>query len=142
MYDHRKRNVLFCLEPLWLLYIYHTTAPSNIAFDSQCPEKLGVKIKNIIYFFQPLVKFKSHLYYEDKDNIQESLNNLRPLPGSKIYFFKNGECQGQAFFDIYEGCYYPTVSLHKNVTVSVNFGPNFKYAPSSEYKYRPVSTLI
>ncbi|KOB79101.1 putative trithorax protein ash2, partial [Operophtera brumata] len=61
----------------------------------------------------------------------------RPLTGSKIYFFKNGECQGEAFTDVYQGCYYPTVSLHKNVTVSVNFGPNFKYPPSTEYKYRP-----
>ncbi|RVE49199.1 hypothetical protein evm_006206 [Chilo suppressalis] len=89
----------------------------------------------------PLVKFKSHLYYEDKDNIQESLNTLKPLPGSKIYYFKNGECQGEAFIDIFQGCYYPSVSLHKNVTVSVNFGPNFKYAPSSEYNYRPETIL-
>lgn len=88
---------------------------------------------------QPLVKFKSHLYYEDKDNIQESLNNLKPLPGSKVYFFKNGECQGLAFEDIYQGSYYPSVSLHKNATVSVNFGPNFKFPPSNKYCYRPVS---
>ncbi|KPJ05991.1 Set1/Ash2 histone methyltransferase complex subunit ASH2 [Papilio machaon] len=88
---------------------------------------------------EPLVKFKSHLYYEDKDNIQESLNNLKPLSGSRILFFKNGECQGEAFTDIYQGCYYPTVSLHKNITVSVNFGPNFKFPPATEYNYRPMS---
>ncbi|XP_037978109.2 set1/Ash2 histone methyltransferase complex subunit ASH2 isoform X1 [Plutella xylostella] len=91
------------------------------------------------YKDRPLVKFKSHLYYEDKDNIQESLNNLKPLPGSKIYFFKNGECQGEAFADIYEGCYYPSVSLHKNITVSVNFGPNFKCPPLGDYTFRPMS---
>lgn len=85
------------------------------------------------------MKFKSHLYYEDKDNIQESLNKLKPLPGSKMYFFKNGECQGEAFSDIYEGCYYPSISLHKNITVSVNFGPNFKHPPSGDFTYRPVS---
>lgn len=92
------------------------------------------------YKDRPLVKFKSHLYYEDKDNIQESLNNLKVLPGSKVFYFKNGECQGEAFLDLYEGCYYPTVSLHKNVTVSVNFGPNFKYPPTvSELKCRAMS---
>lgn len=90
------------------------------------------------YKDRPLVKFKSHLYYEDKDNIQESLSKLKPLTGSKIYFFKNGECQGAAFTDIYEGCYYPSVSLHKNITVSVNFGPNFKHPPS-DFTFRPMS---
>ncbi|GBP93538.1 hypothetical protein EVAR_29556_1 [Eumeta japonica] len=75
----------------------------------------------------------------DKDNIQESLNSLKPLAGSKIYFFKNGECQGEAFMDIYQGCYYPTLSLHKNITISVNFGPNFKFPPPKEFTYRPMS---
>ncbi|XP_045494289.1 set1/Ash2 histone methyltransferase complex subunit ASH2 isoform X1 [Colias croceus] len=91
------------------------------------------------YKDRPLVKFKSHLYYEDKDNIQESLNNLKPLAGSKIYFFKNGECQGEAFTDVYQGCYYPSVSLHKNCTVSVNFGPNFKFTPNTKHAFRPMS---
>ncbi|XP_077288858.1 set1/Ash2 histone methyltransferase complex subunit ash2 isoform X2 [Arctopsyche grandis] len=83
------------------------------------------------YKDRPLVKFKSHLYYEDKDNVQEAVNNLKALDGSKIIFFKNGENQGDAFIDIYGGCYYPSVSLHKNCTVSINFGPNFKYPPSN-----------
>ncbi|KAH9643237.1 hypothetical protein HF086_012899 [Spodoptera exigua] len=109
----------------------------TLGFLIVLPESATTKYTPNTYKDRPLVKFKSHLYYEDKDNIQESLNNLKPLPGSKIYYFKNGECQGEAFIDIYEGCYYPTVSLHKNVTVSVNFGPNFKHAPPSEYKYRP-----
>lgn len=115
----------------------------SYCINTACSRRLYVVLSYLICLmfasFQPLVKFKSHLYYEDKDNIQESLNNLKPLPGSKIYYFKNGECQGEAFLDIYEGCYYPTVSLHKNVTVSVNFGPNFKHAPSGEFNYRPVS---
>ncbi|XP_047022247.1 set1/Ash2 histone methyltransferase complex subunit ASH2 isoform X1 [Helicoverpa zea] len=111
----------------------------TLGFLVVLPESATTKYTPNTYKDRPLVKFKSHLYYEDKDNIQESLNNLKPLPGSKIYFFKNGECQGEAFVDIYEGCYYPTVSLHKNITVSVNFGPNFKYPPSAEYKYRPMS---
>lgn len=69
----------------------------------------------------------------------ECLKNLKPLKGSQIIFFKNGVCQGVAFTDVNGGAYYPALSLHKSSTVSVNFGPNFKFAPStSEYKYRGV----
>ncbi|XP_022910633.1 set1/Ash2 histone methyltransferase complex subunit ASH2 [Onthophagus taurus] len=86
---------------------------------------------------RPLVKFKSHLYYEEKDNVSECLKNLKTLSGSKIIFFKNGQCHGIAFNDIYCGSYYPILSLHKNTTVSVNFGPNFKCAPpQDQFKYR------
>lgn len=89
------------------------------------------------YKDRPLVKFKSHLYYEEKDRVNESLKNLKVLSGSKIIYFKNGECQGVAFEDIYAGSYYPAISIYKSATVSVNFGPHFKYPPSAEeYKYR------
>ncbi|RZF45134.1 hypothetical protein LSTR_LSTR000544 [Laodelphax striatellus] len=89
------------------------------------------------YKDRPLVKFKSHLYYEEKDRVSECLKNLKPLPGSKIIFFINGECQGEAFLAIYAGAYYPTISIHKSATVSVNFGPNFKHPPpATDYKYR------
>ncbi|XP_026321754.1 set1/Ash2 histone methyltransferase complex subunit ASH2 isoform X2 [Hyposmocoma kahamanoa] len=111
----------------------------TLGFLIVMPDSTNTKYTPSTYKDRPLVKFKSHLYYEDKDNIQESLNNLKPLPGSKIYFFKNGECQGVAFEDIYQGSYYPSVSLHKNVTVSVNFGPNFKFPPSNKYSYRSMS---
>lgn len=90
-----------------------------------------------------MVKFKSHLYYEDKDNVQERLKSLISLNGSKIICFKNGQCQGVAFENIYQGPYFPTISLFKNVTVSVNFGPNFKYPPLvEEFRYRAVSVAI
>lgn len=78
------------------------------------------------------MKFKSHLYYEDKDKITEALKNLRIVPGSKIIFFKNGKPQGLAFTDIYGGAYYPAISIYKNATVSVNFGPSFKYPDIEE----------
>ena len=39
---------------------------------------------------KPLIKFKSHLYYEEKDELQENLKKLKTLTGSKITFFKNG----------------------------------------------------
>lgn len=91
-----------------------------------------------------MVKFKSHLYYEDKDRVSETLKNLTPVKGSKIIFFKNGESQGEAFVDIYHGAYYPAISVFKNATVSVNFGPTstFKYPEIEEqYQCRAVSRL-
>ena len=51
---------------------------------------------------KPLVKFKSHLYFEEKDRFQENLKTLQTLPGGKIYFFKNGVPLGEAFNDIYQ----------------------------------------
>lgn len=89
------------------------------------------------------MKFKSHLYYEDKDRVNETLKTMKPVPESKIYFFKNGEVQGEAFTDIYQGAYYPSFSIFKNATVSVNFGPNFKY-PEVEEKFqcKGVSLII
>ena len=33
---------------------------------------------------QPLIKFKSHLYYEEKDYVSEAERNLTPAEGSKV----------------------------------------------------------
>lgn len=43
------------------------------------------------FLFQPLVKFKSYLYYEEKDEVQLELKNMKPLKGSKVklLFFKS-----------------------------------------------------
>ena len=57
---------------------------------------------------------------------------------NKFYFFRNGKCMGDAFTDIYGGTYYPAVSLYKNITVSINFGPKFKHPPK-DYDWKPVS---
>ncbi|KAF5291901.1 hypothetical protein FQR65_LT11385 [Abscondita terminalis] len=94
------------------------------------PETSSTELIPDTYKDKPLIKFKSHLYYEDKDNVAESLKNLKLLEGSKIVFFKNGICQGVAFTDIYAGNYYPAISIYKGATVVVNFGPNFKHFPS------------
>ncbi|XP_073235045.1 set1/Ash2 histone methyltransferase complex subunit ASH2-like isoform X3 [Porites lutea] len=64
--------------------------------------------------------------------------NLKPLLGSQIKFFKNGVCQGVAWQDIHEGTYYPAVSVFKNATVTLNFGPDFKYPPTDE-DFQPMS---
>lgn len=89
------------------------------------------------------MKVKSHLYYEDRDKVNEALRNLKTSPSSKIIFFKNGESQGEAFVDIYHGAYYPAISIYRNATVSINFGPNFKYPNIEEdFKCRGVSVII
>ena len=81
-----------------------------------------------------LVKFKSYLYYEEKDEVQKIAKTLRPLKGSKMICYKNGQEVGQAFQDFHAGIYYPAVSLYKNVTIRFNFGPDFKYPPEKNLK--------
>ncbi|KAG8190783.1 hypothetical protein JTE90_005819 [Oedothorax gibbosus] len=88
---------------------------------------------------KPLVKFKSYLYYEEKDEVQKELKKMKTLKGSKIACYKNGKCIGTAFEDINAGTYYPGVSLYKSCTVSLNFGPKFKYPPSE--KCKPICDL-
>ena len=64
-----------------------------------------------------MVKFKNHLYYEEKDYFAAEEKCLVPLKGSRIEFFKNGVSQGLAYSDIYKGVYYPAISLYKNALV-------------------------
>ena len=89
---------------------------------------------------KPLVKFKSYLYFEEKDDIPAALKNLKPLKGSKIIYFKNGQEMGTAYEDIYRGVYYPAASFYKNVTLTFNFGPNFVYPPKG-VEYRAIEEL-
>ncbi|XP_025113604.1 set1/Ash2 histone methyltransferase complex subunit ASH2-like isoform X2 [Pomacea canaliculata] len=88
---------------------------------------------------RPLVKFKSHLYFEEKDCVSEAEKNLKPAKGSKMIMYKNGQSIGVAFEDVHEGTYYPAVSLYKAATVTVNFGPDFKFPPSDQENFRPMS---
>lgn len=67
--------------------------------------------------------------------MQEAEKKLTVVPGSRIMLFKNGEYQGIAFQDINGGAYYPAISIFKNATVSVNFGPSFKY-PEIEKQFK------
>lgn len=78
---------------------------------------------------KPLIKFKSHLYYEEKDGLQENLKALKKCVGSKITFFKNGKSLGTAYEDVYGGEYYPGAGLFKHAHVKMNFGPRFKAPP-------------
>jgi len=88
-----------------------------------------------------LIKFKNHLYYEDKEMVEKAEKNLKTLNGSQIEFFKNGKSQGVAFENIFKGSYYPAISLYKNSAVALNFGPDFQYPPET-VNYRPMSDRV
>lgn len=92
-----------------------------------------------------LIKYKSYLYFEEKDDINKSLKQLKPLKGSKIVFYKNGEKIGTAFEDIYAGYYYPAASLYRDVSLKFNFGPDFEHPPNDEEyatRYRPMHEAV
>ncbi|XP_054711845.1 set1/Ash2 histone methyltransferase complex subunit ASH2-like [Uloborus diversus] len=105
-----------------------------LGFLIHLPHTANQPVLPPIYKDKPLVKFKSYLYYEEKDELQLELKNMKPLFGSKIVFYKNGKNMGVAFENINVGTYYPAVSLYKSVTVTLNFGPEFKYPPNENYK--------
>ncbi|KAK9395153.1 set1/Ash2 histone methyltransferase complex subunit ASH2 [Crotalus adamanteus] len=92
------------------------------------------------YKDKALIKFKSYLYFEEKDFVDKAEKGLKQALGSQIIFYKNGTSQGVAYKDVFEGVYFPAVSLYKGCTVSINFGPYFKYPPR-DISYRPVSDM-
>ncbi|CAH8654642.1 unnamed protein product [Heterobilharzia americana] len=94
------------------------------------------------YKDRPLIRFRNSFYFEEKDDQTKAEKSLHPLPGSKIIFYRNGECMGTAFQNIYAGTYYPAVSIYKSATVSVNFGPYFKYPPSDLTDWQPMSARV
>ena len=89
---------------------------------------------------RPLVKFKSFLYFEQKDDLQSAQKALKPLEGASVDVWRNGRFLGTAFTDIFGGQYFPAASLYKNACVTFNFGPDFAFAP--HVTCRPVSDLV
>ncbi|KAM5172737.1 set1/Ash2 histone methyltransferase complex subunit ASH2 [Mantella aurantiaca] len=92
------------------------------------------------YKDKALIKFKSYLYFEEKDFVDKAEKNLKQTPGSEIVFYKNGVNQGVAYKEVFEGVYFPAISLYKGCTVSINFGPHFKYPPK-DLSFRPMSDM-
>jgi len=79
-----------------------------------------------------LIKFKTFFYFEEKDDVESAEKLLKPVPGSYFEFFKNGVSQGKVWQDeVNDGEYYPCVSLYKNATVRLNFGPVFDCPPKN-----------
>jgi Set1/Ash2 histone methyltransferase complex subunit ASH2 len=52
------------------------------------------------------------------------------VPGSAVVFYKNGVEAGVAFRDVRHGVWYPAVGLYGGGTVTLNFGPNFRFPPT------------
>ncbi|KAJ8261109.1 hypothetical protein COCON_G00168320 [Conger conger] len=92
------------------------------------------------YKDKALIKFKSYLYFEEKDNADKAEKSLKAVNSSKIIFYKNGVSQGVAYKNLFEGLYFPAISLYRCCTVSVNFGPHFKYPPE-DIEYQPMSNM-
>ncbi|KFD56916.1 hypothetical protein M514_02173 [Trichuris suis] len=89
----------------------------------------------------PLIKFKSCCYFEEKDDPVRTQKTQKPLKGSKIVYYINGVSQGVAFSDIYDARYFPAISLYKNMTTTVNFGPKFVYPPE-DMLFSPMSDRV
>lgn len=109
--------------------------------------------------YQPVIKFKSQLYFEDKDEPAAAAKAFQPHTGSQvslasvqsskgsrrssqIVFFKNGVSMGTAFADVPRGRYFPALSLYKSPTLRANFGPRFKAKPATGLPWRPVLALL
>ncbi|KAM4035710.1 set1/Ash2 histone methyltransferase complex subunit ASH2 isoform 2-T2 [Anomaloglossus baeobatrachus] len=70
------------------------------------------------YKDKALIKFKSYLYFEEKDFVDKAEKNLKQAQGSEIVFYKNGANQGVAYKDVFEGVYFPAISLYRGCTMS------------------------
>uniref|UniRef100_A0A4W5MKQ2 Set1/Ash2 histone methyltransferase complex subunit ASH2 n=1 Tax=Hucho hucho TaxID=62062 RepID=A0A4W5MKQ2_9TELE len=92
------------------------------------------------YKDKALIKFKSYLYFEEKDYVDKAEKSLKTVTPSRMLFYKNGVNQGQAYENLFEGLYFPAISLYRGCTVSVNFGPHFKHPPK-DIKYQPMSDM-
>ncbi|XP_013983623.1 LOW QUALITY PROTEIN: set1/Ash2 histone methyltransferase complex subunit ASH2 [Salmo salar] len=92
------------------------------------------------YKDKALIKFKSYLYFEEKDYVDKAEKSLKTVTPSRMLFYKNGVNQGQAYENLFEGLYFPAISLYRGCTVSVNFGPHFKHPPKV-IKYQPMSDM-
>lgn len=94
-----------------------------------------------------VIRFRHRMFFEEKnDDLTNALKELKPLIGSKIEFFLNGESCGTAFTDIYFGTYYPAISIYRSAKIRCNFGPVFEYPPKldsdSPGQIRPMSDRV
>lgn len=89
---------------------------------------------------QPMRWRNKYTLFEEND-VQDKAR-LRVHKGSCIEGFLNGVSQGVMFQDIYEGTYYPAVSLYYGCTATLNFGPDFKHAPPERAGARPMCEAV
>ncbi|XP_031414766.1 set1/Ash2 histone methyltransferase complex subunit ASH2 isoform X2 [Clupea harengus] len=112
-----------------------------LGFFIELPDETEVaKALPDTYKDKALIKFKSYLYFEEKDYVDKAEKSLKAVNSSKMVFYKNGVSQGVAYENLFEGLYFPAISLYRSCTVSVNFGPHFKHPPKDN-KFQPMSDL-
>uniref|UniRef100_A0A3Q3WTN2 B30.2/SPRY domain-containing protein n=1 Tax=Mola mola TaxID=94237 RepID=A0A3Q3WTN2_MOLML len=82
------------------------------------------------YKDKALIKFKSYLYFEEKDYVDKAEKNLKPMsPITPVVFL---------IFSFF--CFLACNSYPLSFQVSVNFGPHFKHPPK-DLKYQPMSDM-
>ncbi|XP_031414768.1 set1/Ash2 histone methyltransferase complex subunit ASH2 isoform X4 [Clupea harengus] len=112
-----------------------------LGFFIELPDETEVaKALPDTYKDKALIKFKSYLYFEEKDYVDKAEKSLKAVNSSKMVFYKNGVSQGVAYENLFEGLYFPAISLYRSCTVSVNFGPHFKHPPKDN-KFQPMSDM-
>uniref|UniRef100_A0A3B3Q549 Set1/Ash2 histone methyltransferase complex subunit ASH2 n=1 Tax=Paramormyrops kingsleyae TaxID=1676925 RepID=A0A3B3Q549_9TELE len=70
------------------------------------------------YKDKALIKFKSYLYFEEKDYLDKAEKSLKPVTPSKMIFYKNGINQGVAFENLFEGMPPKTFCEHFTCLIS------------------------
>uniref|UniRef100_A0A1I7UUP3 B30.2/SPRY domain-containing protein n=1 Tax=Caenorhabditis tropicalis TaxID=1561998 RepID=A0A1I7UUP3_9PELO len=114
----KQGDVLGCL--IHLPVDANTLVPSHQSSELYLPSS---------YKNAPLINFKSNLFFEVHEDSTEVVKTLKEMPGSYVEFFHNGKSCGKAYENVFCGMYFPSVSLFKNATVTMNFGPKFKSLP-------------
>ncbi|CAB1318779.1 unnamed protein product [Coregonus sp. 'balchen'] len=70
------------------------------------------------YKDKALIKFKSYLYFEEKDYVDKAEKSLKTVTPSRMLFYKNGVNLGLAYENLFEGLYFPAISLYRGCTMS------------------------
>ncbi|CAA19468.1 B30.2/SPRY domain-containing protein [Caenorhabditis elegans] len=76
-----------------------------------------------------LISFKANYFFEVQEESADIAKTLVEMPGSYIEFFHNGKSCGKAYENIYAGAYYPSISIFKSATATMNLGPKFRNLP-------------
>ncbi|GAW79642.1 hypothetical protein, conserved [Plasmodium gonderi] len=114
---------------------------NSISYDCMEPIKIGdiigcylnLRNKNT-YNFDPRSDKKLYEYLQNGilcDPKDPPI--LKKNYGSSIFFSLNGQIKKNAFVDIYEGFYHPSVSLYMGASAKINLGPHFAYNHLNDY---------
>ncbi|ANQ06781.1 Uncharacterized protein PCOAH_00010360 [Plasmodium coatneyi] len=114
---------------------------NSISYDCMEPIKVGdiigcylnLKNKNT-YNFDPRSDKKLYEYLQNGILCDpKDPPVLKKNYGSSIFFSLNGQIKKNAFVDIYEGFYHPSVSLYMGASAKINLGPHFAYNHLNDY---------